>query len=186
MQNKHKNKAVLYYLQAKNFYEKYKKTMIVGAIFWVGLFAVLVGGRMVYNQHKAASYTTYKSVAMSPTNAMKQIKHDFNTKHPFTIVLYSSTCSDCKRAEKPLVKDFAETRANSNADYILTDLTKFNSSQRKELIRLLPRLTVQGNKFYVPTVANVKPINATHAKVTDINQNTSEALYHMVFDNGKI
>lgn len=186
MLQKNKNKAVLYYLQAKNMFEKYKKTIIIGAIFWVGLFAVLIGGRMVYNQHKAESYTTYKSVAMSPTSAMKQIKHDFDKKHPFTIVLYSSTCSDCKKAEKPLVKDFAETRANSNADYILTDLTKFSVSQRKELIRLLPQLTVQGDKFYVPTVANVKPVDSMHAKVTDINQNTSEAMYRMVFDNGKM
>lgn len=186
MQDKHKSKFVLYYLQAKNFFEKYKKTMFVGAIFWIGLFAILVGGKLVYNQHKVASYTTYKSVAMSPTNAMKQIKYDFDKRHPFTIVLYSSTCSDCKKSEKPLVKDFAETRANSNADYILTDLTKFSTSQRKELIRLLPQLTVQGDKFYVPTVANVKPINSRRAKVTDMNQNTSEAMYHMVFDSGKI
>ena len=183
MQQTNKDKVNLLYLKALNKYQEHKKHILWGMVFWLGIFLVIFGGRELYKQHQLASYTTYKSVETSPTAALKQINYDFNHKKPFTIVLYSPTCSDCKMAEKPLVKEFAKTRANSKADYILTDLTRFKPKQRQELIKKLPQLTVQGNKFYVPTVANVKPVDATHAKVTDINQNTSEALYSDVFAN---
>ena len=175
---KMKTKMWLFYLKAKTFWDKYKKDIKAGAVFWIGIGLVLVA---IFSLHgKKKESLRYSADEVTISTGMQIIKRDFTQKQPFTLVLYSPACHACKSAQKRLMKAYWASKAKSRTDHLIMNVKKIKGKKRAELIELIPQIVVYSNKFAIPTVVNVVPISKNKAKIAGLSQDNNPKYFEPV------
>lgn len=175
------NKLDLYLFKFSNFIEKYKKFLIAGTTFWLGIGILIFGIVSVKNSIKE---TTFAAQQITPAEALRAIKIDKKQNRPFTLVIYKTGCPDCAKVEKKMVRQLIELERDSKTEYIVFDAAKMTKKQKMDLISEVPQITLQGRKIYFPTVA-VFNVKKHQAQLVNISQTTAEKTYSSVLEDSK-
>lgn len=176
-------KLNLKYLKLRNFYNKYKKFLWAGTTIWIGIF--LIAFAFFFLKTEGKDTTTFAGNEYTPNQGMKMIRSNFTRQNSFTLILYRTHCPACKKVEKQFISDYSETKKQTDHDYIVLDVEKLNSSQKNELTRLVPGITVKNNHIPTPLVANIKPTSYNKATITSISKDNNKHNYEKVLEDSK-
>lgn len=179
-----RDKLGVYYLKIKNFWDQYKKLMLAGSVFWLGVLLIVMAVLAVKGHTP-----TYAANAVDPAKGMQLIKNDIASDKPFTLILYAPDCKDCKKAQKKMMMTYLIAKENKNADYLVLDVKKLNKKQWNELIRQIPQIAVYGDKLATPTVVNVVPTEDASGKsvveIDGLSQDANPKHYLPVLNESK-
>lgn len=184
MIRKTRDKLGVYYLKGRNLWDEYKRLIMAGTVFWLGVLLIFIA-ILAIKTH----IPTYESNAVAPTEGMKVIKNDIASDKPFTLILYAPDCKDCKKAQKKMMTTYLIAKENRNADYLVLDVKKLNKKQWDELISRIPQIAVYGNKLATPTVVNVIPTEDASGKsvvkIDGLSQDANPKHYLPVLNESK-